>query len=513
VSTVVPDKESFRKLAGQGNLIPVFMDLLADLETPVSVFSKLTAGTAGETAFLLESVEGGERWARYSFLGTSARERVAVYRTEVEIIERETTRVPHGGAPLAVLRSCLARYRPVQVPGLPRFWGGAVGYLAYEMASFFESRVPSRLPDDEPYAEFFITDNLVIFDNVRHTMTLVAHAFLGDGRSVDECYDAAISRLVEMRRLIQEPLPAGTSLMVTPEERGEPKFTRMEPAIAPSRYTAMVERTKEYILEGDIIQAVIAQGFRTTPAPDGLLLYRAMRYINPSPYLYYVSTGTATLVGSSPETMVRLENGLAVLRPIAGTRRRGRTEQEDRRLADELLADPKERAEHLMLVDLGRNDLGRVAETGTVQVTDLMIVERYSHVMHLVSQVTCELKESYDALDLLRAAFPAGTLSGAPKVRAMEIIAELENEPRGAYGGAVGYFSFTGNMDLAITIRTAVIRDGLLEVKAGAGIVADSIPDQELRETENKARATERALEFLASQAFSPPLPGGGGAA
>jgi anthranilate synthase component 1 len=492
------EQQQFCELAKTANLIPVWLEILADTETPVSALAKI--GDGQSPAFLLESVEGGERWARYSFLGTSARSHINVFRDAVEVIEQGSKRrIPHQGDPLAVLRSLLARYRPATCGSLPRFWGGAVGYFTYEMVSFFET-IPNHLPNDSPLASFMVTDNLIIFDNVRHTMTLVAHAFMENGESPEEAYQDAVLRLEAMLGALNRPLPE-VSLAAS-------QAFALTPRLAPEQFRGAVARIKTYIEEGDVIQTVISQPFVCSNPPDPWLIYRAQRYINPSPYLYFLHLANKVLVGSSPETMVRLENRVATLRPIAGTRPRGSSEQEDRHLADELLQDPKERAEHLMLVDLGRNDLGRVAEIGTVQVTDLMIVERYSHVMHLVSNITCDLRTEYDAWDLLRATFPAGTLSGAPKVRAMEIIAELEPEPRGPYGGAVGYISFTGNMDLAITIRTACIHDGELRVQAGAGIVADSDPERERQETVNKALAMQRALQLLREDNLSGPFLG-----
>jgi anthranilate synthase component I len=495
---VSPDENQFRELTRIGNLIPVWVEILADTETPVSALAKISNGQ--RSAFLLESVEGGERWARYSFLGASARCHINVYRDTVVVTEAGAEQhLPHQGDPLAVLRALLARYRPVTLAELPRFWGGAVGYFTYEMVSFFEA-IAHEWPADQPLASFMVTDNLIIFDNVRHTMTLVAHAFLENGATPEQAYADAVTRLEAMLRALSRPLPEAPPNPVQGYE--------LQPRLSPAEFRHSVARIRDYIGEGDVIQTVISQPFVCVTPPDPWLLYRAQRYINPSPYMYYLQLDDQVLVGSSPETMVRLENRVATLRPIAGTRHRGRSEQEDRQLADELLQDPKERAEHLMLVDLGRNDLGRVAEVGTVQVTDLMIVERYSHVMHLVSNIVCDLKSDCDAWDLLRSTFPAGTLSGAPKVRAMEIIAELETEPRGPYGGAIGYVSFSGNMDLAITIRTASIHNGELRVQAGAGIVADSDPERERVETVNKAMAMQRALRLLSAGNLAGPFLG-----
>ena len=483
-----PDKEAFLKHAEKSNVIPVCVEILADTDTPVSLLKKFY--NPEEPLFLFESVEGGERWGRYSFLGTRARSHVTVLEEEVEIRENGGTEwVEHGGDPLKILKGIMEKYTPAVVPELPRFWGGLVGYMSYEMVSFFE-RIPNELPPEKPIAHFIIPDELVIFDNVNNTLVAVALAFTDDHESASAAYDEARERLASMQERIALCLTGEAA-----KKRETPLVP--EPLSDPELYRERVRTVKEHIMAGDIIQAVISQPFVCDAPEDIIELYRAQRYVNPSPYLYFMQLDGMTLVGSSPETMVRLENGVASLRPIAGTRHRGRTDKEDRQLADDLLSDEKERAEHLMLVDLGRNDLGRVAATGTVQVTDLMTVERYSHVMHLVSNIHCDVEEGMDAFDLLRATFPAGTLSGAPKVRAMEIIADLEEEPRGPYGGAVGYFSFNGNMDLAITIRTACVEEGKLTVRAGAGIVADSDPEKERVECENKAKAIQRALSFL----------------
>ena len=483
-----PDKAQFCDLAETGNVIPVCAETLADTETPVSLLKKIYQDKG--TVFLLESVEGGERWGRYSFLSASARIRIKVFREIVEIRENGSVReIPHHGDPLSVLRNLMSGYKPVHIEGLPRFWGGMVGYFTYEMVSFFE-KIPNMLPADTPIAHFIIPDELLIFDNIRHTLMCVALAFTEKESSPETAYSSAKKRLDALILKMQQCLPE------MQESKTGSDFS-LHPLREDNIYRQMVNKTKEYIKAGDIIQSVISQPFVCSPAPDVWSLYRAQRFVNPSPYMFFMQLDKLTLVGSSPESMVRLENRIASLRPIAGTRPRGRTEQEDRALADELLQDEKEKAEHLMLVDLGRNDLGRVAEIGTVQVTDLMIVERYSHVMHLVSNICCDLKPEYDAFSLIRATFPAGTLSGAPKVRAMEIIAELEKEPRGVYGGAVGYISFHGNMDLAITIRTACVQNGKLVVRAGAGIVADSDPEKERIETVNKAKAIQKALQLV----------------
>jgi anthranilate synthase component I len=483
-----PSKEQFEKLAADNNVVPVCIEILADTETPVSLLKKIR--NHHKSVFLLESVEGGERWGRYSFLGASARTHIRVYSDVVKIMENghETT-IHHEGNPFGVIKNLMSQYRAAQIPGLPRFWGGLVGYLTYETVSFFE-RIPHQWPKEKPLANFIIPDELVIFDNIRHTLTAIVVTFPENRQSAAIEYDNAIIRIENLLKIMGKPL------FERPPEK-KPSSFELKTSVTPDQFKDMVRDVKNFIVAGDIIQAVISQPFVCDKAPDLWDLYRAQRFVNPSPYLYFMQMDDIALVGSSPETMVRLENRVATLRPIAGTRPRGKTEQEDRAMADELLKDEKERAEHLMLVDLGRNDLGRVAEIGSVQVTDLMIVERYSHVMHLVSNICCDLKSDCDAFDLLAATFPAGTLSGAPKIRAMEIIYELEQDCRGPYGGAVGYISFNGNMDMAITIRTACIENNRLTVRAGAGIVADSDPEHERVETVNKAMAIQQALELI----------------
>jgi anthranilate synthase component 1 len=483
-----PSLSRFRELAGAHNVVPVAREILADTETPVSLLRKLYDGAG--PAFLFESVEGGERWGRYSFLGSNIRAAARVFSQRVEWEEGgRTESIDHGGDPLAVLRERTRLYRPASLPDLPMFWAGLVGYLGYEMVTFFEP-VHYDLTPDRCLAHFVLPGEMWIFDNVRHVLTIIILVFLDGAADAEGCFWAARRRLDALEEL------AGRPASPTARRSGPPAGP-LEPVLPPEAYRAMVTTVKDHIRAGDIIQAVVSQPF-AGPAPDDLwALYRAMRHVNPSPYLFFLHLDSLALVGSSPETMVRLAHGVATLRPIAGTRPRGAGEQEDRALADELLRDEKERAEHLMLVDLGRNDLGRVAATGTVQVTDLMVVERYSHVMHLVSNIRADLKPGCDAWDLLRASFPAGTLTGAPKVRAMEIIAALEGVPRGVYGGAVGYLSFHGGMDLAITIRTACAENGILTVRAGAGIVADSDPESERLETVHKARALQEALRLL----------------
>jgi anthranilate synthase component I len=488
-----PERERFLELAGAYTVVPVCSEVLADTETPVSLLHK--AQTAGkQPLFLLESVEGGEKWGRYSFMGVSAQCHLRIFAEAVVITRNgDEVRLPHHQDPLGILKSVAADYRAPDVPGLPRFWGGLVGRFNYEMVSFFE-KIPHDWPADQPLGHFIIPDEVLIFDNIKNTLLCLALAFTEGKVATEVLYDETCRRLNNLLELLAGPLRPGVSATGSTADQALP--VALGTPVPDDDFRAQVAKVKDHILAGDVIQTVISQPFTCDNPPDSLSLYRAQRYINPSPYLFFLDLGDGVLVGSSPETMVRLESGVATLRPIAGTRPRGATEQEDRALASELLADEKERAEHLMLVDLGRNDLGRVASIGTVQVTDLMVVERYSHVMHLVSNIICDLKPEVDAWDLIRATFPAGTLSGAPKVRAMEIIADLEETPRGPYGGAVGYIAFNGNMDLAITIRTAELRAGKLTVQAGAGIVADSDPERERMETVNKARGVGKALEL-----------------
>lgn len=487
-----PDYETFKKLTREGNLIPLYREILADIETPVSVFMKLREQPY---AFLLESVEGGEKWGRYTFLGADPRLVFRVRGAEVLIEEQNRTiRHDHQGNPLRYLKELLKQYSPVSVDGLPRFYGGAVGFLGYEMVNFFE-RLPASTKDDlhTDEAVFLLTDTLIIFDRVRHTIKVVACVHVNGKQNLQDLYGEAIGKIDAMAALLQIPSSGAC------RESTRPLPVDFTVNMTSEAFRNSVERAKEYIRAGDIIQVVLSQRFEGETSLDPLDLYRAVRFINPSPYLFFLKMKDMVLIGSSPEVMVRLEEGIVELKPIAGTRPRGRTEQEDRRLADELLDDPKERAEHVMLVDLGRNDLGRIARTGSVQITQLMVIERYSHVMHIVSSIQGQLDDGRDAFDVLKAAFPAGTLTGAPKIRAMEIIDELEPVRRGPYGGAVGYFSFSGNMDFCITIRTMLLKNGKMYIQAGAGIVADSDPQAEYQETENKAAAMRRAVELAVS--------------
>lgn len=484
-----PSKESFLELSGTSNVLPVCVQILADTETPVSILQKFYQ--QGKPCFLLESVEGGERWARYSFLGVNANTHIRIFADNVVMqSEANTQTIPHQNDPFSVIRNILKEYVPADLKELPRFWSGLTGYITYEAVSFFED-IPVQREPDKPYAHFMIPDQMIIFDNVQQTLTCVKICYTNGSHDVENLFENAVSDLDQMLSTINQPFQKNhTKAINAPELKSETPY---------HEYIDGVKTIKNHIIDGDIFQAVYSQPFTCVGEFDPVLIYRAQRYINPSPYMFFMSFEDVVIAGSSPETMVRLENNIATLRPIAGTRPRGRNEQEDRILADELLNDEKEKAEHVMLIDLGRNDLGRIAEAGTVQVTDTMFIERYSHVMHLVSNITCDIKEQYDAFDLLKATFPAGTLSGAPKIRAMEIIAELEKRPRNIYGGAAGYISFTGNMDLAITIRTAVIEKNKLTVQAGAGIVYDSDPEKEYQECENKAKSVESALQLAIS--------------
>ena len=486
-------REAFRALAGSYNLIPVYQEILGDLHTPVSAFHKLDDG---RFAYLLESVEGGEKVGRYSFLGGAPSLTLKCTGREITIDregELETRLLREGEDPLRVLKELMGVYRVAPAAGLPKFYGGAVGYFGYDTVRFFEE-LPQAPPDDLglPDCYFVFTEACVIFDHVRHSILLVCNAFVaGDA---DAAYDRAITRIAALVSQLQAPETRPLGLL--PDRPASPvTFTSN---VTHEEFLAAVLRAQEYIAAGDIIQVVLSQRLccelSAALQAQPFNLYRALRYLNPSPYLYYLSYGEVKIIGSSPERLVSEEDGLVITRPIAGTRKRGQTPAEDAELAADMLADAKECAEHIMLVDLGRNDLGRVCQCNSVEVDELMQVENYSHVMHMVSNVRGQLQPGLDHFDVLRACFPAGTVSGAPKIRAMQIIDELEPTRRGPYAGAIGYFSFQGNMDTAITIRTIVLKDHTAYVQAGAGIVADSVPESEYQETLNKARALLNAL-------------------
>ncbi|MBV9791716.1 MAG: anthranilate synthase component I, partial [Chloroflexi bacterium] len=465
-------------------LVPISIELLADTLTPVSVFLLLTAGETGPVC-LLESVEGGEHMGRYSFIGVQPREVVALHADEGDPLES-----------IARLADTVGPYH--SFPGLPRFTGGAVGWLGFEAVTAFERipRAKGRPYGGLPDGMFARFDTLAAFDHLRHTLTLITHVRL-DVANLSDAYNRATARLQELQDRLRAPLGASRVQPRPSETDTLPIFESSN--FTKQAYEAAVERAKEYTRAGDIFQVVPSQRFARTTSADALTIYRALRAVNPSPYMYLLRGFGLDLIGASPEMLLRVEEGVVETHPIAGTRRRGHDEADDQRLADELLADPKERAEHLMLVDLGRNDAGRVSRPGTVKVPQFMEIERYSHVMHLVSRVTGELREDLTPLDALRACFPAGTVSGAPKIRAMEIITELEPDQRGPYSGCVGYLGFDGSLDTAITIRTIYLKDGVAHVQAGGGVVADSVPDLEWKETQNKARALLRAIELAES--------------
>ncbi|MFV1972076.1 MAG: anthranilate synthase component I [Thiohalobacterales bacterium] len=480
--------EQFTSLAGKGyNRIPVTREVLADLETPLSTWLKLASGPY---SYLLESVYGGEKWGRYSIIGLPCSTVLRISGSEITVlrdgavIESATT-----DDPLGWLEAFQARYRAPELPGLPRFNGGLVGYFGYDTVRYIEPRLAAFDKPDTigcPDILLMVSDELVVFDNLAGTLQLIVHV----DPTEDGAYAHGQARLDELT----EQLHHATPVAGDPAPGKVVEEADFVSGMSREGFESAVERIKDYIVEGDCMQVVLSQRMSIPFAAPPLDLYRALRSLNPSPYMYYLDLGDFHVVGSSPEILVHLEDDIVTVRPIAGTRPRGQDEAEDRRLEQDLLADPKELAEHLMLIDLGRNDAGRVCEIGSVTLTEKMVIERYSHVMHIVSNVTGNIRPGMSAIDVLRATFPAGTVSGAPKIRAMEIIDELEPVRRGVYAGAVGYLSWSGNMDTAIAIRTAVIKDGTLHIQAGAGIVADSVPRNEWDETMNKGRAIFRAV-------------------
>lgn len=497
-----PSFEQFTELAHGASVVPVYRQLIGDTLTPVSAFCKIQEG---EWSFLFESVVGGERLGRYSFLGSGPFLRFQAYDRRVEIQElvpgnsgpAPSPKVVEHHDPLELLEERLKAYRAPLVPGLPRFCGGAVGYAGYDTVRYSE-RLPHPPPDDRnlPDLCFAFYDRMVIFDHITKTIAVVAHAHV-DSQNLRASYDAACARV---DRLVERLQQGVADLQLTDIAAvGEAGLSCRSNFTQPA-FEDAVRKCQEYIRAGDIFQVVLSQRFQTQTKARPFDIYRTLRVINPSPFMFYLKAGPLCLVGSSPEIMVRVEGDRITLRPLAGTSRRGKDEEEDERLAAQLLADEKERAEHIMLVDLGRNDVGRVARYGTVELADVMTVERYSHVMHICSNVTGRLQPGRTAIDALRAALPAGTLSGAPKVRAMEVIDELEPHRRGPYGGAVGYVDFSGNMDTCIALRTLVLKGQTAYLQAGAGIVADSVPEQEYRETINKSLGLLRALEVAETQ-------------
>ncbi len=497
--TSSPDYTTFCSNIASAGLVPVHRRIIADLDTPLTLFAKVAKDH--RHLFLFESMEGGEKWGRYSFIGfdplvTFTSRGFDVVIEEVAGSGRKTTRSKTD--PLQALRSLMQELKAVDDPGLPRFCGGAVGFLGYDMVRFMETLPDRHAPLDIPDSSFMIPRIVLIHDSFRQTVTIVCWVRVGDGRRSRELYDNAIERIDALVELLKGPVPAELNQAAGGAKGLSHRFSSN---MQREDFCTMVQRAREYIMAGDIIQVVLSQRFHTETDLSPLTLYRALRHINPSPYLFFLKQDDLIQIGSSPEILVRKDGDSIELRPIAGTRKRGLTREEDLALEQELLADPKERAEHLMLVDLGRNDVGRIAAGGTVEVRDLLVIERYSHVMHIVSGVHGIIGQGKDQFDVISACFPAGTVSGAPKIRAMEIIDELEVQRRGPYAGAVGYFGFSGNMDFCITIRTFVMRGKDLWVQAGAGIVADSDPQTEFEETINKSMGLRRAVE-LAEEGF-----------
>ena len=487
---ITPTLAEFKRLARDHNLVPVSLETLADRVTPVSVFERLQAGEP--YSFLLESVEGGERLGRYSFVGQRPHAVFVCEGSRVTLTEDGKKHSWTSANPLQDLKAFFGKLRPAELPGLSRFWGGAVGYWSYDTVRFFE-RIPNEKKDvlGLPTGAFQLSGELVVFDRLAQTARLISSVFIPEKAStktIEALYKNAVRSLDRQMKQIHGP---ARSMKRRAYSSPKPPKSLMKQ----SAYEEAVEKAKEYICSGDIIQVVLSQRWELDPGASPLEVYRALRLVNPSPYMYCLHFPELDIVGSSPEVLVRKEGRIAETRPIAGTRRRGQSDGEDERLAAELSADPKERAEHLMLVDLGRNDLGRVCEPGSVKVPELMVVENYSHVMHLVSAVKGTLSPDANAFDLFQASFPAGTVAGAPKIRAMQIIDELEPIARGPYAGAVGYFSYNGNMDMAITIRTLIFSKGKAYLQAGAGIVADSVPEREYRECHQKAAALFEAVK------------------
>ncbi len=494
-----PDLDTFRRLAGEGfRSVPVYRQLIGDDLTPVNTFHKVARPGP---SFLFESVVGGEKVGRYSFLGTEPFVRFEARGDQVTITPTANpaeARTITSADPFQDLQQLLDRHRAAPMPGLPRFVGGAVGFASYDSVRYTEN-LPDAPPDDRglPDLAFALYDRMVIFDNIRKMVLVVAQAHLGDGIDPEAAYRDARERIDELVARLAEP---GPSLGLDDIDPSGPVTLRPESNFTQEQYEGVVRHCQEYIKAGDIFQVVPSQRFQVETTADPFDIYRVLRVVNPSPFLFYLPFEDFCLIGCSPEILVRVEDGIVTIRPIAGTRRRGKDEAEDQALAEELLADPKERAEHIMLVDLGRNDVGRVSERASVRLTELMAVERYSHVMHITSNVQGRLSPGKTAFDALRAGLPAGTVSGAPKVRAMQIIDEVEPQRRGPYGGAVGYIDFTGNMDTCIALRTLVLQGKTAYVQAGGGVVYDSVPADEYEETVNKARGLLKAIEIAETQ-------------
>lgn len=490
IKNIYPSYGDFVHLSKDANIIPVYTEMLSDIETPVSVLLKLKHLSY---PFLLESVEGGEKWARYSFIGFDPSSVFRVKQKDVFITDYrngigKTNTYRDVPDPFELLRTELKKYKPAIIKELPRFVGGAVGYFGYDSVKFFE-KVPDLHKNSLGFEDVFLlfTDKLVIFDNLKHTIIILSNAFIKNGNT-KTAYKNAAASVKKVISILNRPLALS-------KEKQKYTIKPFQSNMSQDEYERMVLKGKEHIVDGDIIQVVLSQRFFSKSRINPLSFYRALRLINPSPYMFYFNLMDKYMIGSSPEVLVRFEDGKVIIRPIAGTRNRGKTIEEDTALEKELLADEKERAEHVMLVDLARNDVGRVAKTASVKVDALMIVERYSHVMHIVSEVSGSVQDDKDAVDILKSVFPAGTLSGAPKVKAMEIIEQLEKTARGPYGGAVGYISYTGSMDTCITIRTAFVDPHGVYIQSGAGIVYDSQPEKEYRETRSKAQALMEALK------------------
>ncbi len=485
-----PTLDEFRKLAKPGALVPVYREILADLETPVSAYMKIAKGQ--QYAFLLESVEKADSIGRYSFIGANPSTVFQSRGNKITLLREGRLGQFESADPLNELRALMAAYKPVRVEGIPEFHGGAVGYMAYDYVRYFE-KLPDKNPDalGLPDLYFMVTDTILIFDHVNNKIKIVSNAHVRG--SVDAAYNEAIRKIEDLEQMLRRPLVVSVERLYS----GEVDST-LESNFSREAFCDAVRKAKEYIRAGDIFQVVLSQRFQREVHASPINLYRALRCINPSPYMTLVQFPDVTLVGSSPEVMTQVKGDTCMVRPIAGTRPRGANSAEDVELEKDLLADEKELAEHIMLVDLGRNDVGRVSEPGTVAPVEkrMMVIERYSHVMHIVSEVTGKMKQGEDAYSALRATFPAGTVSGAPKIRAMEIIDELEPVRRGPYAGGCGYISFSGDMDTCIVIRTMVIKDNIAYLQAGAGIVFDSDPDREYDETVNKAKALFRAVDF-----------------
>ncbi|MDB6109869.1 MAG: anthranilate synthase component [Pedosphaera sp.] len=483
-----PNRDAFVSLAAQGNVIPVYTDLMADFETPVSAYAKVKE--AGPSC-LLESVEGGENLSRYSFIGCRPRKIFSCRpdTTEIRTANGEVRKVPTPADPLTLIEEEMRGFKPVILPGLPRFTGGAVGFISYEYVTRIEPTVPAAAKDElgTPLLYFMLLDSLLIFDRAKQTLRLCVNAHVQADPGA--AYDSAVAELRELFALLRHPRALAPAPLVDP-----PKITVPSGNFTQARFEQVVEEGKEFIRSGDIIQFVPSQRFTRPFTKSPLDLYRALRTVNPSPYMFILEAADFSIVGASPEVHVRLTDGLVEIRPIAGTRKRGATHAEDLALEKELLADEKERAEHLMLVDLARNDIGRVCRYGSIRVPEMMVVERYSHVMHIVSQIEGQIAPDKTAYDLMRATFPAGTVSGAPKIRAMQIIAQYEPSQRGFYAGALGYVGYDGNMDTCIMLRTALLQGGQIHIQAGAGIVADSVPASEYQETISKASALLKAV-------------------